>query len=467
MFYLFFSLSFLLLMPFILKKNKNINKILKILVIIYCIIIFIVTITLPDAYVRCFDNNELTHSLKDIIYALVRWFNALNFVILPIAVFYNNQIIRKIAKYFSLPMIIISIICYPIHLQNYTSTLGRGLNSIDILSASFKKFLINPIFRSIIQGIIWLLELSIIIMLSKENKIKINIKEIPKYLVILIFLLISSIPIYIPQHLFGYSNIIFDKWTLPHLLWILFIIIEILALNKIFKNKPKEIKKILCLILSLSLFLQYNQMFGAISMSIKRLPFQLCNIGAYLILLSLITENKRIFNFTLIVNVIGVLFALFLPDLDGEGLFYLYNMHFIFEHTNVLVVPLLALSLKLFPKLDQKALKDCLLGFTIYFVFVLIIGTLFNAIALKTNNSFYEANYLFMFNQTVATNFIESLGKLFNNQIKIGKYIVLYPVIQLVVYITFIVLCTILYYIIRLIYIIKDKKSNICKDQIC
>ena len=71
-------------------------------------------------------------------------------------------------------------------------------------------------------------------------------------------------------------------------------------------------------------------MFGAISMSIKRLPFQLCNIGAYLILLSLITENKRIFNFTLIVNVIGVLFALFLPDLDGEGLFYLYNMHFIF-----------------------------------------------------------------------------------------------------------------------------------------
>ena len=244
MFYLFFSLSFLLLMPFILKKNKNINKILKILVIIYCIIIFIVTITLPDAYVRCFDNNELTHTLKDIIYALVRWFNVLNFVILPIAVFYNNQIIRKIAKYFSLPMIIISIICYPTHLQNYTSTLGRGLNSIDILSASFKKFLINPIFRSIIQGIIWLLELSIIIMLSKENKIKTNIKEIPKYLVILIFLLISSIPIYIPQHLFGYSNIIFDKWTLPHLLWILFIIIEILVLNKIFKNKPKEIKKL-------------------------------------------------------------------------------------------------------------------------------------------------------------------------------------------------------------------------------
>ena len=458
MFYLFFFLSFILLMPFILKKYKNINKTLKILVIIYCIIIFIVTITLPDAYVRSFENNELNHSLKDIIYALVRWFNTSNFIILPIAVFYNNQTIRKIALYFSLPMIIISIIYYPVHLENYTSTLGRGLNSIDILSTSFKNFLINPIFRSITQGIIWLLELSIIIMLSKENKTKINIKEIPKDLIILSLLLISSIPIYIPQHLFGYTNIIFDKWTIPHILWILLIIIEIIVLNKIFKNKSKETKKILCLILSLSLFLQYNQMFGAISMSIKRLPFQLCNIGAYLILISLITENKKIFNFRLIVNVIGVLFALLLPDLDGKGLFYLYNMHFIFEHTNVLVVPLLSLSLKLFPELDKKALKDCLLGFTIYFIFVLFIGTLFNAIAIKTNNSFYEANYLFMFNQTVATNFIEPLGKLFNKQIKIGNYIVFYPVIQSIVYITFIVLCTILYYIIRLIYIIKRKK---------
>lgn len=205
------------------------------------------------------------------------------------------------------------------------------------------------------------------------------------------------------------------------------------------------------MILSLSLFIQYNQMFTAISMNIKRLPLQLCNIGAYLILISLITKNKKIFNFTLIVNVIGVLFALLMPDLDGKGLFYLYNMHFIFEHTNILIIPILALSLGLFPKLDKKSLKDCLLGFTRYFITVLLLGTLFNGLALKTNNSFYEANYLFMFDKEVATNFFKPFGQLFNKQIQVGHFI-FYPLIQSIVYITFITLCTLLYFIIKIIY---------------
>lgn len=110
-------------------------------------------------------------------------------------------------------------------------------------------------------------------------------------------------------------------------------------------------------ILALSLLMQYNQMFGAISINIERLPFQLCNIGSYLILVALITKSKKIFNFTVIVNVVGVRFALAVPDLDGEGLFYLYNMHFILEHTNVLVVPILALLLNIFPRLDKKSFK--------------------------------------------------------------------------------------------------------------
>ena len=115
-------------------------------------------------------------------------------------------------------------------------------------------------------------------------------------------------------------------------------------------------------ILALSLLMQYNQMFGAISLNIERLPFQLCNIGSYLILVALITKSKKIFDFTVIVNVVGVIFALAVPDLDldGEGLFYLYNMHFILEHTNVLVVPILALLLKIFTRLDRKSLKHFL-----------------------------------------------------------------------------------------------------------
>lgn len=470
MFYQYFALAFtIILSAYVLckyiffKSNEKfarvMNRVLKICVITYCIII-ILSILLPDAFVRSYDPSELDFSYKNVSFALVRWFSALSFVMLPLAVFFKNRTIKNIAIYFCSIMTIISIIYYSTYMEYYTSTLGRGLNSISVFSQAFKNFLLNTTFRSFVIGFVWLLELFVVIMLAVEEKHIFNFKDKKEYLnyfLVLFVSLLCVIPIYVPQHLFGYSNIIFDAWTIPHIIWVLFVIGLIISLYYIFRNKSTEVKTLVCFVLALSLFYQYNQMFGVISISVKRLPFQLCNIGAFLVLLALITKNKHIFNFTVIVNVVGVMFALAMPDLDGKGLFYLYNMHFIFEHTNVLVVPVLALCLQLFPRLDKTALKDCIIGFSIYFVFVLITGTLFNTIASITNDGFYSANYLFMFDQKVATDFVEPFGKLFNTQLHIGKHITLYPVIQSLVYVVFLALCVGMYYLIRLIYLIKDK----------
>ncbi len=472
MFYLYFSLAFALILGAYLlckfvffKKSEKfagiLNKILKISVIVYCSLV-ILTILLPDAFVRSYNPEEIPLTYKDISFALVRWFSALSFVILPLSVFFKNRTLRNIASYFCFTMTIVSLIYYPTFMENYTSTLGRGLNSISVISEGFKNFLINPIFRSFIIAIQWLLELSIILVLEIEEKHLFNFKDKKEYLnfgLVLLTTLLCSIPIYVPQHLFGYSSLIFDAWTFPHILWILSVIGLTVSLFFVFRNKSQENKKILCLILALSLFYQYNQMFGAISINVKRLPLQLCNIGALLVLVSLITENKHIFNFTVIVNVVGVMFALAVPDLDGKGLFYLYNMHFIFEHTNVLVVPVLALLFNLFPRLDKVALKDCLIGFSIYFGFALIMGTMFNTIASATGNNFYSANYLFMFDQAVATDLVPALGALFNPKVQLG-HITFYPVIQILIYIVFLGLCVGMYYLIRLIYKVKDKMTK-------
>ena len=469
MFYLYFSLAFAVIMgggyllcKFVIFKNSEkfarvLNKILKISVVVYCFLI-ILTILLPDAFVRSYDSQDIPLTYKDISFALVRWFSALSFVVLPLAVFFKNRTLRNIASYFCFAMTIVSLIYYPVFMEHYTSTLGRGLNSISVLSESFKNFLLNTTFRSVVLAIQWLLELSIPLVLQSEERHVFNFKDKKEYLnfgLVLLTTLLSVIPIYVPQHLFGYTSLIFDAWTLPHILWLLGVVGMIVSLYFIFRNKSREDKKILCLILALSLFYQYNQMFGAISISIKRLPFQLCNIGALLVLVSLITENKHIFNFTVIVNVVGVLFALAVPDLDGKGLFYLYNMHFILEHTNVLVVPVLALLFQLFPRLDKVALKDCVIGFCMYFGFAWIMGTMFNAIELATGNDFYHANYLFMFDQKVAGDLIPALGTFFETKLQLGN-ITIYPVIQSLVFVVFLVLCIGMYYLIRLIYKIKD-----------
>lgn len=131
-------------------------------------------------------------------------------------------------------------------------------------------------------------------------------------------------------------------------------------------------------------------------------------------------------------------------------------MHFILEHTNVLVVPVLALMFGIFPRLDKYALRDCIVGFTIYFVSVWALGTMFNAIALKTGNGFWSANYMFMFDAVAGEKLLPFTKALFDINFKIG-YGTFYPVLQILIYLIFSLVCVGLYYAIRLIYLVKDK----------
>lgn len=472
MFYLILSLVMAVLiatyciLKFCVFKNSEkfsnvITKILKISAIVY-VCLMLVSVILPDAFALCYSKEDLASMPARYGYAIVRWFSMACFVCLPIAVFFKNRTIRNISIYFGTILTIVQICFFKEYLADFTSTAGRGLNSIPVISQGFKQFLINPTFRSIWLGIVLCLQLVVPVILAIQEKHVFDFKNKKEYLYFFLTLpciILSALPIYALQHLFGHTNLIFEAYGLVHFAWIFFLAGEIVALYFIFRKQSEETKMVLLFVLSLSLIMQYLQMFSAISINIERLPFQLCNLGSFFILISLMSKNKHLFNFTVIINVIGVLFALVSPDLDGEGLFYLYNMHFILEHGNVLVIPLLALMFGIFPKLDKSALKDCLIGFTIYFVCAWALGTTFNAIALKTGNGFWKANYLFMFDASKAVKLLgDGIGKLFVS-FKIG-YGTFYPVIQLIIYAVFMVVCTLLWLAIQLIYKLKNIKSN-------
>lgn len=455
-----------LILKFIVFKNNEIfknfmTKTLKVLVVSYCVLM-LVSVLLPDAFKLCMSEAELASMAKNYGYIIIRWFSIVSFIVLPIAVFYKSPTMRNVALLFCLPVAIASICFYPQFLNDFCSTAGRGINSISVVSQSVKNFLIDSTFRSVWFGILISLQILIPIYLSiNERKIFYfeSKKDILNFIICLPLIILSAIPIYVPQYLFGYSNIIFKAYGWVHICWFVFIILEIISLYFIFRKKDTNTKMVMLFTLALSLIMQYNQMFSAISINLKRLPLQLCNIGAFLILISLITKNKKIFNFTAIINVAGVIFALAVPDLEGKGLFYLYNMHFIFEHGNVIVVPILALMLNIFPRLDKYALRDCLIGFSIYFCLVWALGTTFNAIATSTGNNFYEVNYLFMFLPKVATDLLPFTKALFHINFTVGSA-TFYPVLQLIVYIVFATVCVLLYFAIRLIYKIKDKIFN-------
>lgn len=438
----------------------RVRRLLRASAVAFCVI-SLVSIFLPDAFLISYSADSLTErSTKEICFALVRWIGSLGFIMIPLAVFLDNRAVRNVALCFCSVAALISVACAPIFLEYYTSELGKGLNSISVIGEDFKAFMINPTFRGTVLALTRALELGTIIILALNERHVPDFRkksELGEFLALLASSLLCCVPIYVPQHLFGYTDIIFDAWTLPHIIWLLATLSLIVLLYNIFKSRPRETQKTLCLVLSLSLLMQYMQMFGAISINLRRLPLQLCNIAAFLLLAALVSENEHIINFTMVVNTVGVLLALAVPDLDGKGLFYLYNMHYVFEHTNVLVIPVLAMLFGIFPRPGKRTLRDALVGFSGYFVTVLTLGTAFNALASVTGDSFFKANYLFMFDSEVASGLIPIMSTLFATQINIGEHVVLYPIIQIIVYVVFTALCVLMYHILRLIYTASDK----------
>ncbi len=136
-------------------------------------------------------------------------------------------------------------------------------------------------------------------------------------------------------------------------------------------------------------------------------------------------------------------------DVEGDkGILYWSNIHYIVEHNNVILVPLLCLILGIFEPLEKKDFKLFIIYFTSYYMIVYIAGTLFNTLYTVTGSNYFYCNYLFMFDQETAARLVGFAGKLFDIKLSIGS-VTLYPVIQILIYIAFFIIGTITFIILK------------------
>ena len=178
------------------------------------------------------------------------------------------------------------------------------------------------------------------------------------------------------------------------------------------------------------------------------MPLQLCNLASYIILYSLISKNRTAFLFNLLVNVAGAILAVIILDADNTNLISKGNIHYIVEHNNVVVIPLLCLMLGIFEPLKKGEFKVFVKSFTIYFVIIYILGTAFNSIYTATGNDYFKCNYLFMFDAVKAKKLIPFTSYLFDLDITIGS-VSLYPLVQIPIYLVFTGLGYISYLILK------------------
>ena len=218
--------------------------------------------------------------------------------------------------------------------------------------------------------------------------------------------------------------------------------------------------------LALSLVMQYHQMFTCIGeITAHRMPFQLCNMAGFFILLMLLTKSERVYHFTLVINAVGAIIAMAMCDTTPYGLAYVMNIHYVVEHTNVILAPILCATLGLFPRLKNKHVIDFLVGFAIYFAFILLIGGTFTGIKEMggPNADYWNCNYLFVFNKAETMGIVGFVGPLFDINIKLFNFFTL-SLVQLVVFVAFSAICTGAFFAIKGLMSIGKKKEIIIQD---
>ncbi|MBQ7408540.1 MAG: YwaF family protein [Clostridia bacterium] len=466
MFYIiFFSLVLIATLALVFTKaykseNPIVDKVLKVVVVVWMAIYFL-NLFLPDAFaMRTFDDVTNYVGGENIWFAVVRWFNDVAFVILPIAIFFKKDLFNKFTAYAVVAICLLNVAAYFEYIKWYTSTDGAGIMALRFFGDETKAFFINHTFRSIYFGVSMFLELMLAIFITlrsfKSFKINKNVKSVLINVAAFVAILFAIIPIYVPQYLFkGYSMVgagnldNFKMGTFFHIVWMIGVIIEGVVLSLVFKKKSYSDRFILVLILAFALIMQYNQMFTGIGeITTHRMPFQLCNMAGLFILLMLITKNEKIYHFTIVINSVGAIIAMAMCDTTPYGITYIMNIHYVTEHTNVILVPILCATLGIFAPLKTKDIKHFVAGFSIYFVAILLIGGTFTGLYESTGNSYWNCNYLFMFNKAESTKILSFVGPLFDVKFKLFDFFTL-SLVQLVVYVVFLAICTGAFFLIK------------------
>ena len=424
------------------KADKSFNKFLKIVVIIFCAIGFL-RFFLSDSFVYVINGGSLYgvyYEKTDILQTILRWGYYINYAVLPMALFFNSRLFKNIASYICLPFSLLSTVFFTDYMGYFLSPQGPGLHLVDWFRYAF--FIIELV-----------LAISIPIMMQIRHKHYFNVKdkkEWRNFLLALPCIFIIMMPVYVPQSIIGYSSMLAKIGSPFHIIWIVSSLVLTLALYFIFRFTEYRTRFMLCVFLSIVLFFNYSSIF-LMGITLPRLPIQLCNLAAYIYILAIPFRMKRLFQFSYLANITGAIIAFVASDFTGGALGF-WNMHFVYEHTLVLIIPALAMALRIFPRIDIKALKYTAIGFSIYFVFCLTIGTLINGFSDITGTT---VNYFFMFDLDKAFSYFPFLRFAENYPLSFGRF-EFYPIIVLLIFVAFSLFYVLFYFLTKFLYKYDD-----------
>ena len=195
----------------------------------------------------------------------------------------------------------------------------------------------------------------------------------------LIFLgmLLITIPCWLPQAIFGLGSdaIILEDFSLAHRLALYGNILILLAVHFLFAKCEYQQRRYALIFISVATMISfcYNYDFS-IFIRPTAWPLHLCNTAMFIVPLVLIFRMEKLYYFTIFINVLGAFLAMILPNTDGTNWISDRSVQFWINHYMAMTLPLLIMSLRIFPKPKWKQFGYSLLAFFGYYVLVLVMN---------------------------------------------------------------------------------------------
>ena len=435
------SVVFLTFVPLYIFRNKIGSEKLQTTLKVLAIVLYSLAILrcfLSDSFIWVINGgtyDEKYYKTTDILQSLLRWGICFSYIVLPCAVFFKTKVLKNFAIYFCLPIALVSTYFYWDFMDYFLTPSGRAITT-------------SAIFRHIefSMELVLLILIPLMLRFCQKNKFDVkNKKEWLNFFVLLPLALMVTIPVTLPQSLFGFTTKYMVPLTLPNFLWVGIIFALLIGLYFAFRFKDRETRVMICYFLALFLFYHYNSIY-LMDLKMSRLPFQLCNLGSYLVLLALLIKKQWFFDFVLLANVPGAMIAFCVPDIS-EGMLSYWNIHFYIEHTWVFIIPLLMVALRVVPRPKlSSAIKHYFIGFSIYFMFCAISGVIANSYLYIPYHPFFnKVNYFYIFDTKVLA-FLPFLSFTQKWAVTLNGY-TFYPMYMLLIYILYSVFCMVFLYV--------------------
>ena len=294
--------------------------------------------------------------------ALMVWLSVASVIILMMLPFFKFDVLKNYAKTFCLVVSILNIGFMSQIIYSFTGTydlsLGGGFYAIEV-------------------GISFVYSLYIFL---TNGYFKISKKQGLEMLACLPIVLLFSIPPFIPQTFFGNIGSLASKdFALYHRLYLYLCFIVLFGLYFLLRNRNREYIRMALLYISLVTLVSYcfDYDFHRF-IEPTRWPLHLCNTAMFITPICLMFKVEKVFYFTLFINVLGALLAMFMPNYgDTLGALSPTVVRFWTNHIMAFAMPLLIILLGIYQRPKLKHFYYSMVGFLIYYVFVLIINAWF------------------------------------------------------------------------------------------